>query len=320
MGKTVSNILLGALAIALMVFTGSRTLDLLAWALPVNQQIYQWLGLCAFEGGMLFWSFYFIKGAKGAPQRSVSAMMACFSIIAVSIATVGDLNLDAAQQGKIAQLPPTAGQALVIFLGVVIVVNVAAYMACHLLSVENMRQMKEQDAEDKIYDAGLRAITALAPSIASDAAPHVAEAWANRTWQRVVPGVPHQTRYIGPARSEQQSIDTPRQASNPDAVTNRPGKVEQVLHNLNPFKEKQNQPTHPKEREIVDTTPAHHYRKPAQRKFTPAQRPAQPQPKEEVQPQAPLAQNRAKKPLPVKKGSGPYKVNKKPMPKLHLND
>src|SRR5690242_16505352 len=78
MGKFISNLFLGALAIGLSIFTGSRTLDLLAWALPANQVIYQWLGLAAFEGGMYFWSFYFVYGAKGTPQRSISVVMAVF--------------------------------------------------------------------------------------------------------------------------------------------------------------------------------------------------------------------------------------------------
>ena len=222
MGKWISGIFLGALAIGLSIFTGSRTLDLLAWALPTGQQIYQWLGLCAFEGGMLFWSFYFVAGAKGTPQRSISAIMAGFSIIAVSVCTVADLSLDAGQKGEIAKLSPDAAQSIIIFVGVVIVVNVAAYLCCHLFSVDNLRRMKEQEAEDKIYEAGLKAIAGLAPSIAADAAPYLAEEWANRTWQRIVPGVRHETRYLPPAKpaaaisapapavlAQTKSIDTP---------------------------------------------------------------------------------------------------------------
>lgn len=205
MGKFISALFLGALAIGLSIFTGSRTLDLLAWMLPANQAIYQWLGLAAFEGGMYFWAFYFIMGAKGTPQRSISLLMAVLSLLGVAIATIADLTIDAGQQGKVAQLTAAQDQAVIIFLGVIIVLNVAAYLACHLLSVPNMRRMKEQEAEDLIYAAGLTAISALAPGIASAAAPHLAQEWGNRTWERIVPGVPHQT-YISAA--PQNSIDT----------------------------------------------------------------------------------------------------------------
>lgn len=208
MGKFISGLFLGALALGLSIFTGSRTLDLLAWALPATQQIYQWLGLCAFEGGMLFWSYYFIMGAKGTPQRSISICMAVFSIVAVSVCTIAALSLDASQKGGIAKLSPDAAQAIIIFVGVVIVVNVAAYLCCHLFSVENLRRMKEQEAEDKIYEAGLRAISGLAPAIAADAAPHLATEWANRTWQRIVPGVAHQTYYL-PNQQQTPAIAAP---------------------------------------------------------------------------------------------------------------
>src|SRR5579872_6923397 len=108
MGKFLSNFFLGALAVGLSIFTGSRTLDLMAWALPASQVIYQYLGLIAFEGGMYFWSFYFLHGAKGTPQRSISILMAIVSIVAVAVATVADMSLDAGQAGKIA---PLSGQA-----------------------------------------------------------------------------------------------------------------------------------------------------------------------------------------------------------------
>jgi len=201
MGKFISNLFLGALAIGLSIFTGSRTLDLLAWALPVNQAVYQWLGLAAFEGGMYFWAFYFVYGAKGTPQRSIAIVMAVFSIIAVCVATVADLSLGAAQSGKIAPLSPTMQQTLIIFLGIVIVCNVAAFLACKLMSIEKLKEAAEQNAEDMIHAAGLRAIVSIAPHIAGQAAPYLAEEWANRTWQRLVPGAHGRTEYLGPVAS-----------------------------------------------------------------------------------------------------------------------
>lgn len=211
MGKFISNLFLGALAIGLSIFTGSRTLDLLAWALPANQVIYQWLGLCAFEGGMYFWSFYFVSGAKGTPQRSISIVMAVFSVVAVCVATVADLSLGASEAGKIAALPPATSQFLIVFLGVVVALNVAAFLACKLMSIDKLREAAEQNAEDMIHAAGLRAITSIAPHIASQAAPMLAQEWANRTWDRIVPGMGGHTQFIGqPAQA--QPLALPAQA------------------------------------------------------------------------------------------------------------
>lgn len=199
MGKFISNLFLGALAVALSIFTASRTLDLLAWALPSGQIIYQWLGLAAYEGGMYFWSFYFVSGAKGVQQRSIALIMAVFSVLAVCIATIVDLSLGAAESGKIAPLTPDMQQAMIVFVGITIALNVAAFLACKLMSPEKLREIASGQAEDLIYAEGLRAISSLAPSIAADAAPHLATEWANRTWQNIVPGVPHRTEYLGPA-------------------------------------------------------------------------------------------------------------------------
>lgn len=199
MGKFISNLFLGVLAVGLSIFTASRTLDLLTWALPAGQTIYTWLGLAAFEGGMYFWAFFFISGAKGTPQRSISLLMAVFSVIAVCVATVVDLSLGASESGKLPALSASVQQSMIIFVGVVIALNVAAFLACHLMAPEKLREIKSGQAEDRIFAEGLRAIEALAPSMAAEAAPHLAADWANRTWQQIVPGVPRRTEYLGPA-------------------------------------------------------------------------------------------------------------------------
>lgn len=245
MGKFVSGLFLGALALALMVYTGSRTLDLMGWMLPANQQIYQYLALAAFDGGMVFWAWYFIAGAKGTYQRGISLVMACFDIIAVAVCTVADGTLNAAQKGEIAQIGHDQAQAIVIFVNAVIVISVAAFLACKMLSVENLRKIKEQDAEDQIYNAGLKAISALAPSIASDAAPYLAEEWANRTWQRIVPGVRHETRYIGQSSPQRAPLPAAQPATRALPQQKKPG----FWASLNPFRKEP-------EAQSIDTRPA----------------------------------------------------------------
>lgn len=225
MGKFISNLFLGALAIGLSLFTASRTLDLLGWALPAGQVIYQWLGLAAFEGGMYFWSFYFISGAKGTPQRSISLCMAVFSVIAVCVATIADLSLGASESGKIAPLSPSMQQAMIVFVGVVIALNVAAFLACHLLSPEKLREIKSGQAEDLIYSEGLRAIEAVAPSMAADAAPLLAADWSNRVWQKIVPGVPRTTQYLGPVGAPVPALPAGAPEPRPLQAPTRPAPV-----------------------------------------------------------------------------------------------
>lgn len=209
MGKFISNMFLAALAIGLSIFTASRTLDLLAWALPKGQDFYQWLGLAAFEGGMYFWSFYFVSGAKGTQQRSIALCMAVGSVLAVCIATVVDLSLDASLSGKLPPLSASTQQSMILFVGIVITLNVAAFLACKLMSPEKLREITSGQAEDKIYAEGLRAIEAVAPTLAADAAPYLAADWSNRVWNQIVPGVQRNTLYLGPTNSGVPALHAP---------------------------------------------------------------------------------------------------------------
>lgn len=323
MGKFTSVLFLGALALGLSFFTGSRTLDLLAWALPTNQEIYKWLGLAAFEGGMYFWSGYFVWGAKGIPQRSIAIIMAVLSIVAIAVCTIADMNIDAAQQGKVAQLDQTTSQTIIVFIGVIIVLNVAAFVACHLFSIENMRRMKEQDAEDMIYNAGLKAISAIAPGIAADAAPYLAEEWANRTWQKLVPGVPHRTEYIPDANATPQTIQkkapllskarnffggngTSEEVSLPHRGTIDTSQPTSALP-----RPKTQQKALPRP---VSSVAAERKARREQRYTLPVQPVIPPDEKGTVQPPFPATQA-----VPIKKNQGPYVVNR-PLPKMPTND
>ncbi len=213
MGKFISNLFLGAMALGLTIFTATRTLDLLSQWLPVNQQIMQWLGLIAFEGGFYFWAFYFSAAAKGDAQRGIALVMTVICFIGISVATIMDLVLVGASDGKLPPIPMNLKFTIVVFVGVIIVLNVAAFMAAKLFDVDRLKIAAEQSAEDMIHSAGLQAIHKIAPQIAMAAAPVVAEEWAQATWQKILPGA---------ARSTQQFIEAPQPQLQRTVVTNVP--------------------------------------------------------------------------------------------------
>lgn len=196
MSKFISNLFLGALAIGLTIFTATRTLDLLSQWLPVNQQIMQWLGLAAFEGGFYFWAFYFSAGAKGDAQRGIAIVMTCICFLGIAVATIMDLVLVGADTGKLPPINTNLKFTIVVFVGVIIVLNVAAFMAAKLFDVDRLKAAAEQSAEDMIHSAGLQAIHKIGPQIAMAAAPLVAEEWAQQTWQKILPGSARPTQFI----------------------------------------------------------------------------------------------------------------------------
>jgi hypothetical protein len=208
MWKFIANLLLAALAIGLTFFTASRTLDLLAQWLPANQQIMQWLGLAAFEGGLYFWAFYFVTAAKGAAQRGIAGIMVVACFVSVAVATVADLLLVGAESGKLPSIPADQKQAIVVFVGVVIVLNVAAFLGAKLTHPDKLKEMAVQDAEDQIGAMELRLIRKIAPSVAMQMAPIKAEQWVNDTWAQMLPGT---GRPVGMIESsvQYQSDSTP---------------------------------------------------------------------------------------------------------------
>jgi hypothetical protein len=176
------------LAIALTIFTGSRTLDLIGQWLPANQDIYKWLALAAFEGGFALWALFFATAAEGAPQRGLALLMIVVDFLGIAVATVADLTLTGAKDGKLPAINPDMQQAIVVFIGIIVVVNVAAFMAAKLISPAKLREWAVQDAEDVIYSEEQKAIKSLAPSVAGSMAPIRAQQWANQTWDRLLPG------------------------------------------------------------------------------------------------------------------------------------
>jgi hypothetical protein len=196
MGKVIANILLGALTIALTIFTASRTLDLLSQWLPVQQGIYVWLGLAAFEGGFLMWCLFFANAAKGSIQRGVALLMVVFCFLGIAVATISDLVLTGAKDGKLPPINENLQEAIVVFIGLVIVINVAAFAATKLISPDKLQQWARQDAEDKIFEEEHKAIRELAPYVAANMAPMRAQQWAQQTWDRLLPSTAASTYRI----------------------------------------------------------------------------------------------------------------------------
>jgi hypothetical protein len=189
MGKVIANILLFGLAIGLTIFTATRTLHLLGeWLPPDNQEVMKYLGLIAFEGGLYFWSFYFVKGAAGSVQRGIALMMVVVCFIAVALCVLGDMFLVGAETGKLPPIAADQKQALVATIAIVVMLNVGAFLAAKLCDPAKLREYAVQDSEDIIYADELRAIRGVAPSVAAQMAPIRSQQWVMQTWDRLLPG------------------------------------------------------------------------------------------------------------------------------------
>lgn len=199
MAKSLTFILVALMALALMLFTASRTLDLLQLLLPANQSVFAFLGLVAFDGGLLGWSLWFAYGARGQYQRAIALLMVILSLIAIGISTIADLMISASAKGLVNALSEQQRLAILLAVGAIVFINVAAFFLTHITDPDRLRAMANENARDVIHAESLRQINAAAPIVASQVAPQLARQWVIETVQQLLPGTTWQGESQPPA-------------------------------------------------------------------------------------------------------------------------
>lgn len=189
MAQRLTFIIVAIMSILLLVFTASRTLDLLQTMLPAGQQsAFAYLGLVAFDGGLLGWSFFFAHGARGQYQRAIALLMVILSLIAVGISTVADLYISAASKGLVSALSEGQRLAVLLAVGGVICANITAFFLVHITDPDRLRAMATESARDVIHAETLRQISQVAPIVAAQVAPQLTRQWVVDTCQQLIPG------------------------------------------------------------------------------------------------------------------------------------
>lgn len=186
MSKRLPSLVLFIIAGALLIYTASQTLDLLKMFLPAEQAPLAYLALVAFDGGLLGWSFFFAKGARGSWQRSIAAIMIVVSIVAVVVGFGGETFITASKKGMLTITQDMSTTVVWAVCGV-IAANVVAIVVTHLTSPENRREMAEEEANDVIEDAVIAAIKRSAPITARQIAPHKVSEWVEDRVQMYLP-------------------------------------------------------------------------------------------------------------------------------------
>jgi len=189
MTRKATYIFILILSVSLLGFTASRTIDLLALFLPAGQAFWAWLGLAAFDIGLLGWTLFFAHGARGSYQRAIALMMVVLCLLAVAVSTVVDMYISASDKGLVAALPPALRLAVLLAVGLIVVGNVVAFFLTHIWEPERMKAMAEESANDKIHDEVLRQINEIAPQVAAQVAPVLTRKWVQRTVNELAPGL-----------------------------------------------------------------------------------------------------------------------------------
>ena len=185
MNKTLGKIFFWLLIGALLFYSASRTVDLIGMTLSEDSQIIKYLALAAFDGGLLVWSYLFLKHAEGQLQRAIALIMTLVSLLAVIVGFVGDTVIQASMNGLITQADPALARMIIYVTCGVIAAHIAAGVLYHIADPSNLRAISEETAKDKIAAAAMRQIDQHADSLAEELAPQVAAAWVAQMRGRV---------------------------------------------------------------------------------------------------------------------------------------
>lgn len=141
----------------LMIYSASRTVNLLQMTLPEGQKDLAFLALLAFDGGVVAWLLVFMFGASGGAQRAIAGLLTVVSLIGVVVGFGADQVLGAQLGGVVraSDIPPGFGLTVVLATVGIIAAHIAATVFFHLLSPGNRRRMQEEGFNDRIEQAAM---------------------------------------------------------------------------------------------------------------------------------------------------------------------
>lgn len=181
--RKLGTLLITILGVALLVYSATRSVDFISKTLPPDRQILAWFGLAALDGGLVCWLLAYRYGARGW-QRPISLGMIIVDLVGCIAFFTLDTILNTGAAGLTAQLTPDQIMTAVLVLSLVIALNIAATVACHILEPDALRASAEEEAIDKLDDEELTQIKQRAPRLAAEVAPIRANAWIENTRAR----------------------------------------------------------------------------------------------------------------------------------------
>lgn len=171
------------LAVILLGYSASRSLDFIQLTLPAERAILAYFGLAALDGGLIAWTMSYLYGSRGW-QRPISLTMVVIDMLgAIGMFTL-DTLYNTGMTGMTVQISPAELQNAVLVLSAIIGTNIAAAVAHHLTDPERLLEQAEEEAFSKVEDATLKQIAKNADQLAAQLAPALAADWMTSTRAR----------------------------------------------------------------------------------------------------------------------------------------
>lgn len=180
MQRTISVTAISLIGLILMVYTGSRVLDLIQMTLPADKQLLAYVGLGAFELGLLGWIGAYRYGASGNVQRAISITMIVISLLGIISGFVADTLIQAGKNGLTAKVDQSFVQSAIWITSIIIACNVVAVVMFHLGDPDHLQKQADEEAQGNIQDTARREIQKAAPVLAAQLAPIIVANWMQK--------------------------------------------------------------------------------------------------------------------------------------------
>lgn len=189
MNKVGGKIVLWGLIIAMLVYTAIRTIHFLQLTFPPDQQYVAYLGLAAFDVGVLGWFYFATQSAEGTLQRVIAYGMIFICAGGVLATTIADMTLVSSENG-LATIPKDTGTLGMWAVIIVIALDFIAGVLAHLADPAHQKHFEMQNAKDVIHTTTMQHIKQQAHTIAPQIASQVAHYWAAQVTAEMTGQIP----------------------------------------------------------------------------------------------------------------------------------
>lgn len=190
MNKVGAKFILWGLILAMLGFTTTRTLNFLQLTFPPDQQYIAYLGLAAFDVGVLGWFYYATAASQGKAQRAIAYGMIFVCATGVITTTVLDTLLVSSQNGLV-HFPSQWSTLGVWAVILVICLNFLAGILVHLVDPNQLANMKTQHLRDEIIEATHKRMEQEKARISPIIAENLASHWATSITEELTGKLPN---------------------------------------------------------------------------------------------------------------------------------
>lgn len=181
MFKKIGSLLVTLLALALLVYSATRSLSFISLTLPPDRQILAWFGLAALDGGLICWLLAYLYGSRGGWQRGISLLMVIVDLAGCVLMFTADSLYETGKAGLTTVFTADEMFMFVIALSGIIAINIAATVAHHLTDPDKLKDQQEEEAFAKINELAVKKLSENADALAAELAPQIADDWQRQT-------------------------------------------------------------------------------------------------------------------------------------------